>query len=56
MIISIDLKPLKATMPSTTSTILDQISAEKTKLSERLARLDTVSRRVFSMATGSHYW
>ena len=28
-------------MPSTTSTILDQISAEKTKVSERLARLDT---------------
>ena len=41
MIISIDLKPLKATMPSTTSTILDQINAEKTKVSERLARLDT---------------
>ena len=28
-------------MPSTTPTILDQISAEKTKLSERLARLET---------------
>jgi hypothetical protein len=28
-------------MPSTTPTILDQISAEKTKVSERLARLDT---------------
>jgi hypothetical protein len=28
-------------MPSTTPTILDQISAEKTRLSERLARLDT---------------
>ena len=28
-------------MPSTTPTILDQISAEKTKISERLARLDT---------------
>jgi hypothetical protein len=27
-------------MPSTTPTILDQISAEKTKISERLARLD----------------
>ena len=38
---SIDLKPLKATMPTPTLTILDQISAEKTKLSERLARLDT---------------
>ena len=40
MIIPIDLKLLKATMPSTTPTILDQISAEKTKISERLARLD----------------
>src|SRR6516164_8674400 len=28
-------------MRSTTSTILDQINAEKTKVSERLARLDT---------------
>ena len=41
LIIPIDLKPLKATMPTTTPTILDQISAEKTKVSERLARLDT---------------
>ena len=28
-------------MPTTTPTIVDQISAEKTKISERLARLDT---------------
>ena len=28
-------------MPTTTPTILDQISAEKAKISERLARLDT---------------
>ena len=41
IIIPIDLKPVKATMPTTTPTILDQISAEKTKISERLARLDT---------------
>jgi len=41
LIIPIDLKPLKATMPTTTPTTLDQISAEKTKISERLARLDT---------------
>jgi len=41
LIIRIDLTPLKATMPTTTPTILDQISAEKTKISERLARLDT---------------
>jgi hypothetical protein len=41
LIIPIDLKPLKANMPTTTPTILDQISAEKTKVSERLARLDS---------------
>jgi hypothetical protein len=41
LIIPSNLKPLKATMPTTTPTILDQISAEKTKISERLARLDT---------------
>ena len=41
LIIPINLKPLKANMPTTTPTILDQISAEKTKISERLARLDT---------------
>ena len=41
IIIPIDLKPVKATMPTTTPTILDQISAEKTKISERLVRLDT---------------
>ena len=28
-------------MPTTTPTVLDQVSAEKTKVSERLARLDT---------------
>ena len=28
-------------MPTTTLTILDQISAQKSKVSERLARLDT---------------
>ena len=37
----IDLNPLKATMPTTTPTIWDRISEEKTKVSERLARLDT---------------
>jgi hypothetical protein len=41
LIIPINLAPPKVTMPTTTPTILDQISAEKTKLSERLARLDT---------------
>jgi hypothetical protein len=38
--IPIDLRLLMVTMPTTTPTILDQISAEKTKISERLARLD----------------
>jgi hypothetical protein len=38
--IPINLKSLKVTMPTTTLTILDQIATEKTKLSERLARLD----------------
>jgi hypothetical protein len=41
LIIPINLKTLKATMPTTAPTILDQISAEKTKISERIARLDT---------------
>jgi hypothetical protein len=40
LIIPIDLKLPKVTMPTTTPTILDQISAEKTKVSERLVRLD----------------
>jgi len=41
LIIPIDLKRLKVTMPTTTTpTILDQINVEKTKVSERLARLD----------------
>ena len=40
MIIPIDLKLLKVIMPTTTPTILDQISAEKTKITERLVRLD----------------
>jgi hypothetical protein len=40
LIIPIDLKLLKVTMPTTTSSILNQINAEKTKVSERLARLN----------------
>jgi hypothetical protein len=40
LIILIDLKLLRVTMPTTTPTILNQINAEKTKVSERLARLD----------------
>jgi hypothetical protein len=51
LIIPIDLNPLKATMPTTTPTISDQISAEKTKLGERLARLDTDRAAVASQLT-----
>ena len=40
LIVPIDLKLLKVTMPTTTPTILDQINLEKTNFSERLARLD----------------
>jgi hypothetical protein len=51
LIITIDLKPLKATMPTTTPTILDQINAEKSKVSERLARLDTERATVATRLT-----
>ncbi|MGB9643712.1 MAG: hypothetical protein WCB44_01005, partial [Stellaceae bacterium] len=51
MIIPIDLKLPKAIMPTTTPTILDQISAEKTKVSERLARLDTDHATVATQLT-----
>jgi hypothetical protein len=51
LIIPIDLTPLKATMPTTTPTILDQISAEKAKVSERLARLDTDRATVATQLT-----
>jgi hypothetical protein len=40
LIIPIDLRQLKVTMPTTTPTILDQINAEKTKINDQLARLD----------------
>jgi hypothetical protein len=49
------LQQLKATMPTTTLTMLDQISAEKSKVSERLARLDderaTVTARLTDLET-----
>jgi hypothetical protein len=51
LIIPIDLKPFKATMPTTTPTILDKISAEKTKVNERLARLDTDRATVATQLT-----
>jgi hypothetical protein len=38
-------------MPTTTPTILDQISAEKTKVSDRLARLDTDRATVATQLT-----
>ena len=38
-------------MPTTTPTILDRISAEKTKVSERLARLDTDRATVATQLT-----
>ena len=38
-------------MPSTTPTILDQISTEKTKVSERLARLATERATVVTRLT-----
>ena len=51
MIILIDLKLLKVTMPTTTPTILNQINAEKTKVSERLARLDADRAKVATQLT-----
>jgi hypothetical protein len=50
LIIAIDLKPPKATM-RTTPRILDQISAEKTKVGERLARLDADRATVTAQLT-----
>src|SRR5215510_11724360 len=38
-------------MPTTTSTILDQISAEKTKIGERLARLDADREKIATQLT-----
>jgi hypothetical protein len=51
LIIPIDLRLLKVTMPTTTSTILDRISAEKTKISERLARLDADREMIATQLT-----
>jgi hypothetical protein len=51
LIIPIDLRLLKVTMPTATSTILDQISAEKTKISERLARLDADREKIATQLT-----
>jgi hypothetical protein len=51
LIFVIDLKPLETTMPATSPTVLDQIGAEKTKVSERLARLDTERATVTARLT-----
>ena len=51
LIIAIVMKPRKAPMPPTTPTIVDQINTEKTKLSERLARLDTERAMVATRLT-----
>ena len=51
LIIPIDLKLRKVTMPATTPTILDQISAEKTKITERLVRLDADRANIASQLT-----
>jgi hypothetical protein len=51
LIIPIDLRLQKVTMPTTTSTILDQISAERTKISERLARLDANRGKIATQLT-----
>jgi hypothetical protein len=51
LIIPIDLKLLKVTMPTTTPTILDQISAEKTKVNDRLARLDADRAKIATQLT-----
>jgi hypothetical protein len=46
-----NLKSQKVTMPTTTPTILDQITTEKTKLSERLARFDAERAQVATELT-----
>jgi hypothetical protein len=48
---TINWESQKATMPTTTPTIPDQITAEKTKLSDRLARLDAERARVATELT-----
>jgi hypothetical protein len=49
--IPINWKSQKVTMPTTTPTILDQITAQKTKLSERRARLDAERAQVATELT-----
>jgi hypothetical protein len=49
--IPINLRLQKVIIATTTSTILDQISAEKTKVSERLARLDADREKIATQLT-----
>jgi len=51
IIISINLIRQKVIMPTTTPTILDQIGAEKTTISERLARLDADREKIAAQLT-----
>jgi hypothetical protein len=51
LIIPINLRLQKVIMPTTMPTIMDQISAEKTKVSERLARLDTDREKIATQLT-----
>jgi hypothetical protein len=51
LIIPINLRLQKVTMPTTIPTILDQISAEKTKVSERLVRLDADREKIATQLT-----
>ena len=47
----IDPKPLKVTMRTPTPTTVDQITAEKMKLGERLARLDADREKIATQPT-----
>jgi hypothetical protein len=51
LIIPINLRQQRAAMPTTIPTILDQISAEKKKVSERLARFDAGREKIATQLT-----
>jgi hypothetical protein len=51
LIILINLRLPKVIMPTTIPTIMDQISVEKTKVSERLARLDADREKIATQLT-----
>jgi hypothetical protein len=51
LVILINLRLEKVTMPTTIPPILDQISAEKMKVSERLARLDADREKIATQLT-----